>query len=222
MIKYLVAPVALIAASHAASAATITYSQDFDSSDFSSISIPNPETTHTSIFSLVIDQFDPALGTLNSVTLAFEFTFRFVGNTGPDGGSFGFGGGGNFYISGLDDSIYGYGGGTGNGGAPDTDLDFGFIIGQEAGSYGQFSNPGFVDAFLLGTGSRTISFVVPITLSVGELGTTTGVIDMTSGSMSLTYDYTPAEIPESSTFAALAGLGALGCASLRRSRHRSA
>lgn len=219
MLKHLLPVAAALAFANLASAETIVYSETFDSTDFS-VSFPSGGNSYTPTFSLPIDQFDPALGTLDSITFAYTFTFHVEANTGVSGGGLTVSVGGDFYLSDGGGAFYNSGGGNGSGGGPGTNLSFDVVVGPESGAPGNLGASGYVDFYLKGTESRIISWEPTITLSPS--GTTTGTFELTSGTLSLTYNYTPAAIPEPSAFATLAGLAALACAGAQRSRRRSA
>lgn len=212
MFKRLLAASAALVLANVASAATLTYSETFDSTDFS-VSFPAGGNSYTPVFSLLINQFDPALGTLDSVTFTYAFTFHGIGNTGAEGGGLSAGAYGSFFLSDVSGSFYSYGNGNGTGGAPNSNINLYVSVGQ-SGAIGSLSSSTYVDTYLKGTESRTLSWEP--TVSVSPDGTATGTFELSSGTLSLTYNYTPAAIPEPSAFAALAGLAVLTCAAARR------
>lgn len=217
MLKRLLPITAALALVNVASAAAIAFSETFDSTDFS-VSFPAGGTSYTPVFSLPIEQFDPALGTLDSIAFAYVFTFHIDANTGASGGGLTASGGGDFLLSDGGGAFYNQGSGNGSGSGPNTNLSFDVTVGPESGALGNLGASGYVDFYLKGTESRIISWAPSFTLSPGE--TVTGTFELTSGTLSLTYNYTP--IPEPSAFAAIAGLAVLAGAGARRPRRRAA
>lgn len=212
----LLAAVAALAFANFAAADTLVYSETFDSTDFS-ITIPADGNSHSPVFTLAINQFDPGLGTLNSVSFAYSFQFSFNGNSGPSGGGTSAGTDtGPFRLS-NEATFYSQTNGSGNGASPNSNFSFNFVVGPESGALGALGNVGYVASFLVGTAPLSITWEPTISLSPGS--GVTGTLALGSGSMSLTYDYTP--VPEPSAFAALAGLAVLGATAASRYRRRA-
>lgn len=108
--------------------ATLIQVFNFDESDFSfSVENGSSETIGMSFdpqpdFNVVFNQFDPSLGTLNSVSIEYNLVFEGELEFGPDGGSGSFGFSGPILVG--SNEIATFGNGSGNGGPPNSTANF--------------------------------------------------------------------------------------------------
>ena len=170
-------------------------------------------------FSQAVNQFNPALGSLNAITIAYSFDFVVEGTTGPTGGGISGGIGGPIDWGG--DRYTNNGGGNGNGAGLDTPVQAPFNAAGSRGFTLGSSNPAhFTNA--TGTGTVTWEWRSDIAddqgadLNAEGLGTATGVLRVAADSLTVTYDY-EASIPEPSALALL-GLALVGLCGHRAPR----
>lgn len=181
-------------------AQTVIQTLTFGPEDFSVSA--SATTEHAPTFSGTINPFDATLGTLESVTLAFSFTFTSSTTVGPSGGGAGMNGSSTIYWN--DIVLGGTGNGTGGGAGPFGTVVLTLTLADNA----PVQNLTLAEA----VGTEPIDFIYAGSLTVSANTS----LQLDSGTLQLTYAYAPAAIPEPSTYAALAGLTALGLALRRR------
>ncbi|HEX4343686.1 MAG TPA: hypothetical protein VH255_09860 [Verrucomicrobiae bacterium] len=178
---------ALCEASEAQS--NLVQSATFSSSNFSvNFATTNGITSYEyyPVFSMPVEQFNPAMGTLQSVNLAFEFVFSGTLDIGPSGGSATMSAIGNFYVNTNPSAVYGAGNGDGNGGGPGSIVPLGFTnMASTVGGTG-LTDP----AISTGTGQFTLSYE-PVVDIYNVSGVNNIAAGLVSGSMSVTYVYLP-------------------------------
>lgn len=195
----------------AASAASVSESVTFDSEDFSgSFTSSDTNLPLTPEFAGSFSGFNSSLGTLESIHLSISFNFVAALSLGAPGGSGSFSGGGYVYRAfGTPEaeSVFGSGGGIGNGGGPFAvaPLNFSIVAGTTGSglSFGEVTDQAF-----------TLTFTPELGLNKPSDATATYALN--SGTIQVTYTYSA--IPEPASAAALLGLGALGLVGLRRRR----
>jgi hypothetical protein len=213
-----VALVALLAfTSRADAASLIVQTVTYDSTDYSG-SVVTDGFSGNSIADLVLSDsfapFDPALGTLNAVTVVLSLTFQ-IDWTDPNPTTSPSISGGVDIVWDVDgpgeEKIWGTGGGNGTGPSSSGSLTMSMQT--------TATTPGDFDFDLTEFNSPYTLSILSDSMSVGGSNGASVDYELTSGSMSVTYDY--AAIPEPGTSAAFAGLAVLGFA-LRRRRARPA
>jgi len=138
------------------------------------------------VFSMPVQQFNPAMGTLQSVNLAFEFVWSGTLNIGSSGGSATMSAIGNFYVNTSTSAVYGSGNGDGSGGGPGSTVPLSFT--NTASTVG---GTGLADpAISTGTGQFTLSYE-PVVDIYNVTGVNNIAAELVSGSMSVTYVYLP-------------------------------
>ena len=164
-------------------------------------------------FDFTVDQFDPSLGVLDSIEFSLNADFTLSGVTGPDGiGSIGGSVGGTIFANSVD--FEGNGGGGGFGDDPNTNLNIPIPVnnlGFETISVSS-SSPDFLAA-VTGNGTFSLSWSGDASLTASGLGTDTGQLDLTGGTVSWTYNFTT--VPEPSSIALLA-LGSMAIFTRKR------
>jgi hypothetical protein len=136
---------------------------------------------------LNFQQFDPSLGLLDSITVSMDYEYSVAVNTGEGGGGGSFGGGGTLYLGGY--PYNGVGCDNDGGGAPNNIFTFTVSCTDTSQAY-----PG-ADPAILGTveGLGTVQWqwgdasLFTLEMTDGVSGTAT----LTSGSATVTYDYSP-------------------------------
>ncbi len=141
------------------------------------------------VFSFNVNQFDPALGTLDSADVSFNASLLITGTAGPTGGSISGGASTSVYFDGT--SFTGAGSGTGSGGGPGSPVSAPFSL---SGSSGLVSG---ILPSAIGTGTVVLemSSLTGGNLDGSTLGTDTALLSVTGGNVAVTYNYTAA-IPE--------------------------
>ena len=151
-------------------------------------------------FRLTVDQFDPSLGTLETVQIDFELDFLGTGTTGSSSGGLNMSLIGNLSANG--DEFDGTGNGGGTGGGPNTVLSLPVDLDLNK-SYDPFGDSANIAAEVIGTGTFELLFQGDILFAANTLGTSDGTLDFNGGTVSWTYGYTA--IPEPSTYTLTAG-----------------
>lgn len=195
-----------------AAAAPITQTVTFNQSDYSGSVVTNGFSNNPIAPLLVTDAFtpfDPTLGTLNAVTVELSLTFG-ISWTDPNPTT-------SPSISGSVDvvwdesgpgqqTLFSTGGGNGTGPSPSGSLTM--SMQRTATTPGNF-------AFDLSdfTSPYTLS-IVSNDMEVGGSNGATVDYELTSGSLSVIYDFTA--VPEPDSYATFVGIGAIGVMLLRR------
>jgi hypothetical protein len=167
----------------------LVQSATFSSSNFSvNFATTNGVTDYqfNPILAMAVRQFNPAMGTLQSVNLAFEFVWSGMLLVGSAGGSATMSAIGDFYVNTSSSPVYGSGNGDGNGGGPGSIVPLSFTNMDDT-----IGGTGLTDpAISTGTGQFTLSYE-----SVVDIYNVTGVnniaAELVSGNMSVTYTYLP-------------------------------
>lgn len=167
-------------------------SETFDSSDFSFSFSGVTSTNYGATFSFNVDQFNPSLGTLDGVSVSYSFVVDTQVTLGSTSGGATFSGGGSFVWDA--NSFYGTGGGAGNGGGPFSTITLSYNI---SGTVTPGGDNGLTLDMVKGTGTSVLSFQPGFSVSVPDGASASGAL--TSGSLSITYDYTPVAVPEPAT-----------------------
>ena len=170
-----------------------------------------PGTFPYTFFDEAVDQFDPSLGTLNSITIEVTINFLISGET-TTGGSVSTDFSGDYYANGsaIDAGVVAGASGNGTGGPPGVFPSVPFTL-----LTSNTLNPTDHSAYFTratGTGTYDLSYEGNVNFNIA--GASTGNLDITGGSVSVIYDYT--SVPEPS--AALFGILALSGVALRRRR----
>lgn len=203
----------LLAAPLALPAATIVQTSNFGSSDFD-VTFGSDDPLNATYFTQLIgvfDQFDPTLGTLNSAIFTYTISFDVSALSSVENESIGIAGGGSFRLD-TDNIVYG-GGLSGSGSAISGESPISFSAYIESGP----GVPGLAFNLVEGTGQFTLGWYGEPMVFIRSQANTEGEITA-SGFITVTYDYTPAVVPEPSAAAALAGAFVLAGALLRRRR----
>lgn len=214
-IRYSLGVAGLFALTAAVSpAATLFQSATFGPANFSESFASMGETgqlTFTPALAGTFDAFDPALGELTAATFTFSFTFNVSNVSGDADGWVTVAGGGGFRWG--DSMLYGTGvSGGDNTPVPLETIDF------DAAINGTLTTTDPMQlAALMGSGTETFGFYPTLVLN-GSSPNLAGEFTLTSGTLTMTFDYTGAVIPEPAAFATLAGMAGLGLAMLRRRR----
>jgi hypothetical protein len=209
--------IALLSFASSTYAVIIVQTVTYDASDYSGSVVTNGFSNNAINPLVVTDDFtpfDPALGTLNSVTLGLSLAFQIDWTDPNPSTSPSIGGGVNIVWNRNgpgEANIYGTGGGNGTGPSASGSLAMSMnTVGTTPGNF-NFDLSNFSSPYTLS--------IVGVSMTVGGSNGATVDYQLTSGSLSVTYDYTAA-VPEPATYAALAGLSALGLALLRKRARR--
>lgn len=192
-----------------ANAATITYTASATPGTVS------PSGASFTLPTLSVTQFNLALGTLNSITISADYNFRVTAIAGPLGGNATFAYSGRETVGGFTNGALSVSCNNSTGGSANQDFSFDVNCARTAVTLvpGVSVNPAMGTA-VTGTGTVQVGLNNVFQTPFGGPGTTVSTA-LTSGSVTLTYDYTPS-VPEPGTLL-LAGLGA-GALALRRLR----
>lgn len=197
-------PVLALLLSSVSSAQSIVHSINFGPEDLSFG--PNPSSsTFDHVFSFTFDRFNPALGTLNSVSVAYHFNFSGSTTNGPSGGGGSASAAGPFHLDSVE--VFSAGNGGGGGGGPFATINYGFSV---AGNLGAPGVGVIGPEGVTGVGATALDWSVE-----GSFSGNTFQLD--EGGFTVTYAYTSA-VPEPSTAVALAGIGILTGTVCRRRR----
>jgi hypothetical protein len=167
-------------------------------------------TSVANSYNNTINQFNPALGTLDNVTLSFSFSYSGSVTNGAAGGGGGAVGSGAFAWNGAFIDSLGNPGTSGSGG-PFQSYNLSGTV-----TYAEQTLPGFNYATALGTGTANLAYGTSVSVNGLPSGATVNAFNLTGGTLALTYYYTAAAIPEPGTYALLAGLAGLGVVVWRR------
>lgn len=214
-IRSLLGSAGLFALTAAASpAATIFQSASFGPEDFSESFASMGETgqlTFTPSLADTFDSFNPALGELTAATFTFSFIFNVSNVSGEAEGWLTVAGGGGFTWG--ETMLYG----TGVSGGESTPVPLETIDFNASINGTLTATDPMQLALLMGSGTETFGFNPTLVLNGSSPGLA-GDFTLTSGTLTMTFDYTGTAIPEPAAFATLAGLAGLGLATLRRRR----
>lgn len=195
-----------------ASATVRQQTTTFDANDFSVTFGDDDPTSATFTPSLVgtFEQFDPTLGTLNSARFDYTISFDVTAIASLANETIQIGGGGQFVLGST--VVYGGGlSGDGSGLAVGDTISFSASItsGPEVPAL-SFSLVEGTESFSLGWYSTPLVLVRQQVETLGQIAA--------SGSITVTYDYTPSAsaVPEPSSYATLLGGAALAGVFLRR------
>lgn len=155
--------------------------------------------TDAAIFDFTVDQFDTSLGILDSVVFFYNVDFTLSGTTGSTTGMITGSVGGNLFAGAV--NLESNGGGNGNGDGPDTAITAPFSTTNTSTILVEDAEQNFIDT-VTGNGTFSLSYNVAATLDASGLGTDTGQLDITGGSVSWTYNFTT--VPEPSSIVLLA------------------
>lgn len=196
-------------------AATIVQTSIFGPDDFEA-SFGSEDPLNATYFPQLIgtfDQFDTSLGTLNSAIFTYTISFDVFAISSIENESIDIAGGGSFR---FDTATIVYGGGlSGSGSATAGESLITFSAYIESGP----GVPGLAFNLVEGTGQFTLGWYGEPMVFIRSQANTEGEITA-SGFITVTYDYTPAVVPEPSSAAALVGGFVLAGALLRRRRQR--
>jgi hypothetical protein len=178
------------------------------------------EHVDSTFFTGTFNPFDASLGTLDSFVIEWTLANTGAGTLGSLGGSL------SLTVSGslaLDGDIYhgGVVGFQGTGGPPNAPFSLSAPVTATDTFLSSGAGTDYDIAFLTlvtGESDFTIAYTAPVEFSIVSGSATFDA--STIGNVTLTYNYTAANVPEPATAAALAGLGALALAALRRRRLR--
>lgn len=168
-----------------------------------------------SFFLGTFDPFNDALGTLDSFQIEWNLTNTGTGNFGGSGGSISLSVVGALTLngSGYHNAV------TGNdatGGPPNGAFSLSAPIAVTDAFLVSGAGTDYDSAYLAaltGNSTFTLGYTAPVNFSVSGLATFDA---STLGSATLTYNYTPAAVPEPSTYTAIFGTLALAAACFRR------
>lgn len=159
-------------------------------------------------FRFNVDQFDPSLGTLNSVQLIFDLNIQGIAGAGDSGGTINADIG---YVYRTNDAgFWGDGGGGVAHGAPGATIIL--DAGQTENRIFQITDGDVSVATISGTGTFELSVEGSGSLNASGIDSDGVVLNHNGGTLSWIYDYTP--VPEPGSLALL--LGACGLFVFRR------
>lgn len=170
----------------------------------------------SSFFTGSFDPFDSSLGTLDSFVIAWDVSNTVTGTLNGSGGAPSASVGGLLTLNGTQYDTFAIGNGTG--GPPGTPYSFSIAIAATntflvSGAGTDYASE-FLDAV---TGASPFTVAYSSAVSVSPTGAMTFDV-ATLGDLTVTYNYTPAAVPEPATFAAILGLAVLAGTILARRR----
>lgn len=195
-------------------AQTVVQTVNFSESDTFTAVTSSVQLVDSSFFIGTFDPFDDSLGTLTSYVIEWNLTNTGTGSFGGSGGSLSVSVVGSLTLNGnnYDNGVTG---GNGTGGGPSQPFSVSasiertntFLV-SEADTEDELT---YLTA-VTGANTFTLGYTAPVNFSIGFGSATFDA--STSGSVTLTYNYTA--VPEPSTYAAIIGALALGFVTWRR------